>query len=179
MAAVLALLSFFPLQRAFSADGEAVPLATIGELDVPRYMGRWYEIAKYPNWFQRKCVTDTSAEYSLEPQGTVQVINRCRMDGGEWNEAIGKARQIGGGNSPKLEVRFAPAWLSFIPAVWGNYWVIDIDPDYQLAAISEPRREYLWVLARRPQVNADTYAALLQRLRHLGFDPNRLEKTVH
>lgn len=158
---------------------EPPPLPTIATLDVPRYMGRWYEIAKYPNWFQKKCVSDTSAEYRLQPEGTVQVVNRCRMDGGEWNEAVGEARQIGGADSPKLEVRFAPAWLSFIPAVWGDYWVIDLDPDYQLVAISEPRREYLWVLSRHPQVSADAYAALLQRLRLLGFDTNKLEKTAH
>lgn len=158
---------------------EPPPLPTIVTLDVPRYMGRWYEIAKYPNWFQKKCVSDTSAEYRLQPDGAVQVVNRCRMENSEWNEAVGLARQIGGPTSPKLEVRFAPAWLSFIPAVWGDYWIIDLDPGYQLVAISEPRREYLWVLSRHPQVSADAYSALMQRLRHLGFDTNKLEKTAH
>jgi apolipoprotein D and lipocalin family protein len=161
------------------ATAETVPLATIASLDIPRYMGRWYEIAKFPNWFQKKCVGDTRAEYSLKPGSGVQVINRCRMENGEWNEAVGAARQIGVPTSPKLEVRFAPAWLSFIPAVWGDYWVIDLDPAYQLVAISEPRREYLWVLSRNPKVSMDAYDALLQRLRLLGFDTRKLETTAH
>ena len=159
------------------AAGATEPLATIAALDVPRYMGRWYELAKFPNWFQRKCVGDTRAEYSLQPDGGLQVINRCRMENGEWNEAVGAARQVGGASSPKLEVRFAPAWLSFIPAVWGNYWIIDLDPEYQLVAISEPKREYLWVLSRNPQVGQDVYEGLMQRLRLLGFDTRKLETT--
>lgn len=159
---------------------EPPPLATVAALNVPRYMGRWYEIAKYPNRFQRKCVADTSAEYKLEPDGRVHVTNRCRMENGEWNEAVGMARQqVGDASSPKLEVRFAPAWLSFIPAVWGDYWVIDLDLEYQLVAVSEPRRKYLWVLSRSPTVGQDAMAALLERLRRLGFDTNRLEISAH
>jgi apolipoprotein D and lipocalin family protein len=72
-------------------------------------------------------------------------------------------------------VRFAPAWLSFLPMVWGNYWVIDLDTDYQLAAVSEPSREYLWILSRTPQVEPAIYAALLDRLKAAGFDTGRLE----
>ena len=158
---------------------EPSPLSTIATLDVPRYLGRWYEIAKYPNRFQRKCVADTSAEYKPEPDGRVKVINRCRMENGEWNEAVGMARQVGDTSSPKLVVRFAPAWLSFIPAVWGDYWVIDLDPEYQLVAVSEPRREYLWVLSRSSVVGHDTLVAQMERLRRLGFDTNRLEFSAH
>jgi apolipoprotein D and lipocalin family protein len=175
---LLLSLLFFGMAHPVALANEPPPLATISALDVPRYMGRWYEIAKYPNRFQRKCVADTSAEYKLEPDGRVQVTNRCRMESGEWNEAVGVARQIGDASSPKLEVRFAPAWLSFIPAVWGNYWIIDLDPEYQLVAISEPRREYLWVLSRTPQVGQDAYSALLERLRRLGFDASRLESSA-
>jgi len=141
-------------------------------------MGRWYEISKFPNWFQKKCLADTSAEYRLQVDGLVHVINRCRQEGGKLSEAVGQARQIGNKNSPKLEVRFAPAWLSFIPAVWGDYWVIDLDPDYQLVAVSEPAHKYLWVLSRTPKVNAAAYEALLGRLASKGFDLKRLEKTA-
>lgn len=178
MRSLLGLLALGLALPAVSASGEVAPLATIAALDVPRYLGRWYEIARFPNGFQAKCVADTRAEYSLKPDGGVQVINRCRMANGEWSEAIGTARQVGGSTSPKLEVRFAPAWLSFIPAVWGDYWIIDLDPEYQLVAISEPRREYLWVLSRKPQASPDAYAALVQRLRHLGFDTGKLETTA-
>lgn len=165
--------------QSFASPDEGVePLATISSVDVPRYMGRWYEIAKYPNWFQKKCVSDTSAEYALKADGNVQVINRCRMESGEFNEAVGTARQIGGASSPKLKVRFAPSWLSFIPFVWGDYWIIDLDANYQLAVVSEPARKYLWVLSRTPKVSPDVYAALLLRLQAKGFDTHKLEKTV-
>ena len=81
-------------------------------------------------------------------------------------------------DSPRLKVRFAPAWLSFLPLVWGDYWVIDLDADYQLVAVSEPEREYLWILSRQPQVDPARYQALLQRLQALGFDLGRLEASV-
>ena len=161
-----------------STNKEAPPdnaLTTIGSLDVPRYMGTWFEVAKYPNWFQKKCVGGARASYSLMGDGRVQVINRCRLAGGDFSEATGVARQIGPSTSPKLQVRFAPAWLSFLPFVWGNYWVIDLDEDYQLAAISEPGRQYLWILSRTPKVDAARYQQLLGRLRQKGFDLERLE----
>ena len=153
------------------------PLATIPSLDVPRYMGVWFEIAKYPNWFQRMCVSNTKAEYSPQPNGTVRVVNRCTTDDGKTKEAVGVARQIGPANSPKLEVQFTPAWLSFIPFLWADYWVIDLDPDYQLVAVSEPKREYVWVLSRTPEVNPVAYDALLDRLEKKGFDRRKLERT--
>jgi apolipoprotein D and lipocalin family protein len=140
-------------------------------------MGTWYEIAKYPNWFQKKCVSDTMAEYSLSPDGDVQIVNRCLAQGGEMSEAIGRARQVDGLSSPKLEVSFAPTWLSFIPAVWGDYWVIDLDDDYRLAAVSEPDRKYLWILSRTPVIDQKSYDAILARLALKGFDLQKLEVT--
>ena len=152
-------------------------LVPIDSLDVPRYLGAWYEIAKYPNRFQKQCDGYTTAHYSLLPDRSLQVINRCRRADGRIDEAVGSARQLGAANSPKLEVRFAPGWLSFLPMVWGNYWVIDLDPDYQLAAVSEPKREYLWILSRTPTVPRQAYAALLDRLARQGFDLGKLEMT--
>jgi apolipoprotein D and lipocalin family protein len=150
---------------------------TIATLDVPRYLGTWYEIAKFPNWFQKKCISNTKAIYSAKPDGNLRVLNSCKTAAGETSEAEGLARQIGSKDSPKLEVRFAPEWLSFLPLVWGDYWVIDLDPQYQLAAVSDPRREYLWVLSRTPQVDPKVYADLLQRLKQQQFDIQKLEIT--
>jgi apolipoprotein D and lipocalin family protein len=82
---------------------------------------------------------------------------------------------VGDANSPKLKVRFAPAWLSFLPFVWGNYWVIDLDPQYQLAAVSEPSRKYLWILSRTQTVKPKAYEALLQRLKQQGFNLDAIE----
>jgi apolipoprotein D and lipocalin family protein len=176
LAFALALLSPFAASAQTAAPPE--PLQTIARLDVGRYLGTWYEIAKYPNRFQRQCVADTSALYRLRDDGQLDVINRCRQANGQVAEAVGRARQDGPADSPKLKVRFAPAWLSWLPMVWGNYWVIDLDPGYQLVAVSEPGREYLWVLSRTPTVEAGTYQALLNRLREKGFDLGRLEKTA-
>ena len=167
-----------PLVACLPGVGAAEPLTTITSLDVPRYMGTWYEITKYPNWFQKKCVSDTSAEYSLQPDGTVRVVNRCKLADGGWTEAVGQAVQVGGSTSPKLQVRFAPWWLSFLPMVWGDYWVIDLDENYRLAAVSEPTRQYLWVLSRTPTIDADAYQEVLARLATKGFDLGKLEKPV-
>ena len=152
-------------------------LSTIASLEVPRYMGTWFEIAKYPNWFQKKCASAARADYSLLADGQVQVVNRCRLADGETTEAVGKARQLGPATSAKLQVRFAPSWLSFLPFVWGDYWVIDLEQDYQLVAVSEPRRQYLWILSRTPQVEPVRYQRLLSRLHQQGFDLGRLETT--
>ncbi|MDT3672074.1 MAG: lipocalin family protein [Aromatoleum sp.] len=152
-------------------------LRTIPSLDVPRYMGTWYEIAKYPNWFQKKCIGGATAHYSLMSDGRVKVINRCHIAGGAMSEAIGVARQVGTSTSPKLEVRFAPAWLSFLPFVWGDYWVIELEDNYGLVAVSEPKREYLWILSRTPKVDPVSYNTLLSRLRQKEFDLHKLEVT--
>ena len=152
------------------------PLATVPSVDLERYMGRWYEVARFPNRFQKDCSGPATADYALQPGGRVQVTNRCPQADGKTDEAIGEARRVGEAGSPKLEVRFAPAWLSWLPMVWGNYWVVDLDPAYTLAVVSEPKREFLWVLARQPQVDAATWEALMARLRAQGFDLARLQK---
>lgn len=174
----LALALLVPLTASAQTATTSAPLQTIERLDVARYMGTWYEIARYPNWFQRKCATDTQAQYRQREDGQLDVINRCRQANGELTEAVGRARQTGAADSPKLEVRFAPAWLSWLPMVWGNYWVIDLDSTYQLVAVSEPGREYLWVLSRTPTVDAAAYQALLGRLQAKGFDLSKLGLTT-
>ena len=178
--AIASLLMVF----SFSAGAADAPpanaaksLATIAALDVPRYMGTWYEIAKFPNRFQKKCAGFTKATYSAMADGTLQVVNRCRTANGETEEAIGAARQVGGADSPRLKVRFAPAILSFLPMVWGDYWVIDLDPGYQLAAVSEAKREYLWILSRSPKVDKARYTALVARLAEQGLDVRKLVPT--
>ena len=100
------------------------------------------------------------------------------MADGEVSQAEGTARQIGPKDSPKLEVRFAPAWLGFLPMVWGDYWVIDLDPQYQVAAVSDPKREYLWVLSRTPELDKKTYDELLARLQSQRFGTHKLELTT-
>ncbi len=160
-----------------AAAPASVP-TVVPSVDLSRYAGRWYEIARYPNRFQKQCVSDVTAEYVPQPDGRITVINRCRRADGTWDEAKGVARRAGADTSnAKLEVRFAPAFLSFLP-VWGDYWVMDLAPDYSHAVVGSPDRKYLWVLAR-----GANDPALLGRLeptiRALGFDPGQLQPTRH
>ena len=150
---------------------------SIPEFDVSRYMGTWYEIAKLPNWFQRKCVQGTQARYKVLGPAQIEVNNKCTTASGEEIQAIGLARPNGSGLPAQLEVRFAPEWTSWLPMVWGAYWVLDLDPDYQLAAVGDPSKSYLWILSRTPQVSAERYDAVLQRLNVMGFNITKLEKT--
>jgi apolipoprotein D and lipocalin family protein len=175
--ALPAFLLLAALLAAPASQAADKPLATIPALDVKRYMGTWYEIAKFPNSFQKKCVGFTTATYSVRADGRVDVVNRCRLADGGTDIAAGVARQPAGPSSSRLEVRFAPAIFSLIPMVWGDYWVIDLDPDYRLAAVSEPKREYLWILSRTPKVDPAAYDALLRRLAAQGLDMKRLVPT--
>lgn len=176
-AATLQLASLKAAAQTAVTPATLPAVATIAALDVPRYMGTWYEIAKFPNRFQAKCVANTRAQYLAQTDGSVQVLNSCITADGSTIDALGKAIQVGAATSPKLQVRFAPAWLSWLPMVWGDYWVIDLDTDYQLAAVSDAKREYLWVLSRTPQANAKAYDALLDRLKAQHFDVKKLEPT--
>jgi apolipoprotein D and lipocalin family protein len=160
--------------QAVEAPTSPPALVAISSLDLPRYMGPWTEIARYPNRFQKQCTGPAVATYSLLPQGTVRVVNRCAQANGTVDEAIGEARRVGPPGSARLQVRFAPAWLSWLPQVWGSYWVVELDEVYQLAVVSEPTREYLWVLSRQPSLSPAAWSALTERLKALGFDPARL-----
>jgi apolipoprotein D and lipocalin family protein len=173
--ALSALLSQHASAQTTPASLPAV--TTIGSLDVARYMGTWYEIAKFPNRFQAKCAANTRAQYLAQTDGSVQVLNSCTTAEGSSTTALGRAQQMGGTHSPKLQVRFAPEWLSWLPLVWGDYWVIDLDANYQLAAVSDAKREYLWVLSRTPQLNSQAYEALLERLKTQHFDVQKLDRT--
>ena len=140
-------------------------------------MGTWYEIAKLPNWFQRKCVQGTQARYKILGPTQIEVNNKCTTSSGEEIQATGLARPNGSGRPAQLEVRFAPEWTAWLPMVWGAYWVLDLDADYQLAAVGDPSRSYLWILSRTPVVSAERYDAVLKRLKLMGFDITKLEKT--
>jgi apolipoprotein D and lipocalin family protein len=152
---------------------ETPPLATAESLDIPRYLGTWYEIARYEAPFQEGC-TATTATYSLRDDGQLRVLNRCRMDSlnGPLREAEGRARVIGEPGSPKLEVTF------FWP-FWADYWVIGLDPDYTWSVVGEPRRRYLWILSRTPDLPAGDEATILGLLEARGYDPSGLLYTEH
>jgi len=163
-----------------AAAAELPAVQSLPELKVPPYMGRWYQLALYPNRFQRQCVGDTTAEYRQRADGAVEVANRCRLADGSVDEALGLARPtgqlIGDRLMPaQLEVSFLPAWLRWLPVGWGRYWVIQLAQDGRYAVISEPSREYLWVLSRTPQMLPADESAIRSKLVEQGFDLQRLQ----
>jgi apolipoprotein D and lipocalin family protein len=151
---------------------------TVESVDLDRYVGDWFEIARYPNRFQRKCTGDVRASYVLRSDGRIDVTNRCRTADGEI-AANGVAKIVDARTSARLKVRFAPAALSFLPFVWGDYWILGLAEDYSWAVVGSPDREYLWILSRTPSLAEPGRAAALQVARANGFDTARLEWTRH
>jgi apolipoprotein D and lipocalin family protein len=161
-------------------DSGSNELLAAPSVDLNRYAGTWYEIARLPNRFQSTCAGDVTATYMLLDDGTIKVVNRCRQENGEFTSAAGIARRAQeDGPNTKLEVRFAPAFLSFLPFVWGDYWIIDLAADYSYAVVGEPGREYLWVLARSPLLDDKTLDGILERTKEQGYDTTQLVRTKH
>lgn len=148
-------------------------LHAVPDLDLARYAGTWTEIARLPMYFERKCARDVTATYTPRGDGTLSVRNACVREDGVRTVSEGVARQPGT-DPAKLEVRFAPGWLSALPFVWADYWVIAIDADYQWAIVGEPNREYLWFLSRAPSLDARTFEGLKGRARMMGYDLDEL-----
>jgi lipocalin/uncharacterized protein YbjT (DUF2867 family) len=158
-------------QASTSAEVRSVPF-----VDLNRYIGGWFEIARYPNRFQRTCLGDVRASYARRPDGRLDVVNRCRTADGII-EARGIARVVDGRTSSRLKVRFAPAWLSALPFVWGDYWIIGLGDDYSWAVVGSPDRDYLWMLARTPRLDDQRIEAARSAARANGFDLDRLRPT--
>ncbi len=146
-------------------------LPVVDQVDLTRYSGKWFEIARLPASFENKCTGDVTATYSLKPGGLVEVQNGCRKANGKITETAGTARpRDKKGPNSKLKVTF------FWPFS-GDYWILDLDQDYQWALVGTPDRKYLWILSRTPQLNSDIYERLLSRASTLGFDTSRVQKT--
>jgi apolipoprotein D and lipocalin family protein len=149
------------------------PLETVERVELPRYLGTWYEIASFPQRFQKGC-TATTATYSLRDDEMIEVLNRCRKGGldGKLDEAEGRARVVDRTTNAKLEV-------SFFGPFWGDYWIIDLDEeDYRWAVVGHPGRDYLWILSREPTLDPEIYEGILARLREQHYDTSRLVRTL-
>jgi len=156
-----------------SPSGPALPpLQTVPSVELSRYVGTWYEIASYPQSFQRGC-TGTTATYTLRKDGNVDVVNRCRKDtlDGRLKSARGRARVVDPQSNAELEV-------SFFRPFWGDYWIIDLADDYDYAVVGHPSRDYLWILSRSPAMDASTYEAILGRLEAQSYETDRLRRTL-
>ena len=158
---------------------ERQPVRTVPAVDLSKYAGTWYEVAKFPNRFQRKCIGDVAAHYAIRDDGRIDVTNRCRTEDSETDEARGVARVVDSDTFARLEVRFAPKLLSFLPSVWGDYWIIGLDPSYRWSTVGSPDRKYLWILARQADLSPELYARAVAAAGDNGFDIARLVKTPH
>ena len=149
------------------------PMSVVASIDPAKYMGKWYEIARLPNHFERKCAGDITATYTLRPDGRIDVLNECRRSDGRVESARGIARPADRkGPNTKLKVSF------FWPFA-GNYWILDLDPDYRWALVGEPDRKYLWILSRKPYLEERIFDRLLDRAVEEGYRIGRLIRVAH
>lgn len=172
------------LGTSLSSAAPLPALKAVPSVDLTRYQGRWYQIAYYPNQFQKQCASNTTADYKPLPNGEIEVTNACKTPEGVLSTAVGRARikqtkvlgiPVSKPVTSKLEVRFAPGWLSWVPGVWANYWVIQLADDYRYAVIGEPSRQYLWILSRTPQLDPQDRAIISGLLQQQGYDPTKLQ----
>lgn len=151
--------------------GNYPPLDTVEYVDLERYAGMWYEIARLPNSFQKDC-WNSSAEYRIIDSETIRVINRCNEDSadGEIDDVTGKAWVVEGSGNAKLKV-------SFFWPFKGDYWILELDENYQWVAVGTPSRKYLWIMAREQRWDAVPLEDVKQRLASKGFDVSKLMYT--
>jgi apolipoprotein D and lipocalin family protein len=154
----------------------AAPPATVARVDLERYLGRWYEIARLPNRFQRHCRGNVTADYAWRDDGRLAVHNRCLDQNGGTDAAEGVARVVDPASQARLEVSFVSlfGWSLF----WGDYWILDLDPDYRQVVVGTANRGYAWILSRTPTLTPAGRQRADQALRRAGYDPGALVDTA-
>ena len=173
MRLAVALCSALLLIGCAGPNPDGVP-QTVGQVDLQRYQGTWYELARLPMFFQRNCVR-SEAHYALQNDGSVAVTNRCETGDGEWEQAKGEAAPQQPGQTDKLWVRFDNWFSNLFPGLTkGHYWILYLDDGYNVALVGSPDRDYLWLLSREAEVDAATRATLLEEARQRGYDTSEL-----
>lgn len=170
---VLLSLALISGVGAAAAQEAALPNAPVPALDLHRYAGTWHEIAHLPLFFQRRCAANTTATYTPRPDGRLVVRNACDTREARRLVSEGVARPVAG-QPGALQVRFAPAWLGWLPMVWADYWVVELDPDYRWAVVGGPSRQYLWILSRTPTMPRAQFDARRDRAARRGYPVERL-----
>ena len=171
--AIVLQLSVAPVALSQSDSTDSLAVTTVRSVDLSRYTGAWYEIAKIPNRFQKQCVRGTTAEYALRVDGRITVVNRCIKDDGSPSEAEGVAEIVDTVSNAKLKVSFV-SFLGWRP-FWGNYWVIGLDADYRWAIVGTPDRKYGWVLSRTPSLDPETMEAIFVIIERNGYKRTAFE----
>lgn len=155
-----------------------LPNRPVETLDLARYSGRWHEIAHLPIRFERKCAGDIVASYTPGDNDIIAAHYACRTRSGKTEDVHAVAKRSKGQPAGAFKVRFVPRWLAWLPKMWGDYWVIDLDPDYQWAVIGGPSGEHLWVMARRPGMQRALFEQIRQRAQQRGYPVDKLILTA-
>lgn len=172
-----ACLTFLLLPREAVSEEEPIsPVITVEKVELERYTGLWYEIAKIPNRFQKGCARGTTAEYVLREDGHITVINRCYKVDGDLDEARGVARIEDPTSNARLKVSFV-SFLGWRP-FWGDYWVIGLDEDYRWAIVGTPDRGYGWILSRTPMLDGDTLTEIFTIIERNGYRREMFEMSL-
>jgi apolipoprotein D and lipocalin family protein len=156
------------------SDREKIPTAK--DINLNKYLGRWFEIARKPLYFQKKCDYNVSAHYSLNANGKIKVDNRCYSQNGQLQQSIGEAAVQNAPVNSKLKVSFLPQALRWLPVGRGDYWILKIDENYQVALVGTPNRKYLWLLSRSQTLDPAISKEYLQYAESLGYD---LKDLIH
>lgn len=155
-----------------SLAATSLPNKPVAAIDLHRYMGQWHEIAHLPLFFQRKCSGPITANSRLATDAEIELHAFCRTRSGRKTVdmvAVSVQQQ-----PAAFKIRIVPAWLSWLPYAWFEYWVIDIDPDYQWAVVGGPGAKHLWILSRERTMNVALYRRLVDRARDRGYLVDKL-----
>jgi apolipoprotein D and lipocalin family protein len=170
----MGLLASLLLAGCAGASNDLVEPKTVDHVDLKRYQGTWYELARMPMFFQRNCA-QSEARYALKDDGNINVINRCRTLEGTWEQANGTASPQVPGKTDKLWVVFDNWFSRLLPGLAkGDYWVLYVDDGYKTALVGNPNRKYLWLLSRTTHVSDATKEDLLAKARQQGYDTTKL-----
>ncbi len=172
---IVIALSFVMTVQLTAQDKETAEPTVVNSVDLIRYTGVWYEIAKIPNSFQKKCARNTTATYRLRSDGSIDVTNRCVEADGSVNEAKGIAKVVDKKSNAKLEVSFVR--ILGISLFWGDYWIIGLDKNYKYAVVGTPTRKYGWILSRTPKLSDEEMQKVFSILKQQGYNPKDFEMT--
>jgi apolipoprotein D and lipocalin family protein len=168
------LFSFLLLFSFAKGQNEKEP-AVVNKVDLQKYIGKWFEIAKIPNWFQKNCTKNTTAEYTIREDGKIAVVNTCVESDGNKKMAEGVAKVADKISNAKLEVSFVK--ILGLNLFWGDYWIIGLGDNYEYAIVGTPNRKYGWILSRTPKLSQDKLDQINEILRQKEYDPKKFEFT--
>ncbi|WP_228146202.1 lipocalin family protein [Acinetobacter sp. ANC 4648] len=160
-----------------SVYADKQPLHTVERVELDKYLGVWYEIARKPMYFQNQCARDVTARYTVNENGNIAVDNRCYNENGVLQQALGEAFVINPPFNSKLKVGFLPEAIRWVPIVRGDYWILKLDENYQMALVGEPSRKYLWLLSREQHPDTELVNEYLNYAKSIGYNLKDIIRT--